>query len=85
MSKTLFIEVNSKTKAPLKSEEQENPYLMLSSVATECIEATEEQIKEAKIHFSEHKKCKIHLIYDEELLYWYSRTCLICNKEIALI
>lgn len=78
----LYIEINSSTREPLSTDTQENYY---GQYATKLVEATPEQIEEAKKYYAEHKKCKHHLVYDEPLLYYDRRTCGICGAFIGLI
>lgn len=80
--KRLYIEINSSTREPLSTDAQEN---YCGQCATELVEATPEQIEEAKKYYAEHKKCKHHLVYDEHLLYYDRRTCGICNTLLGLI
>ena len=83
--KILYKEVNDETNQILTPDEQANPAIMIKCVSTKLIEATPQEIDEAKTYYKKHKKCKNHLVYDEDTFMYYSRYCGICGKFIALI
>ena len=83
LKKTLYKEVFEDSKIPVNPEEQTQPITYLSG--TICVKASEEEIEEAKIYFAKHKKCKIHLIYDEDGFTYTDRYCGICGKWLGFI
>lgn len=77
--------VNDETERRLTPNEQVNPSIMLQVVSTKLIEATEDEIIEAKTKFNNTNSCDYHLVYDDVLMFYYERKCGICNKSIALV
>ena len=54
-------------------------------VGTKCIEATKEQIDEARLNYLIHETCDCKLIYDEAGFIYDSRICGICGEFITHI
>lgn len=81
----LYKEVIDNTGREIGADEQSDPYLMLRVIRTKCVQATEEEIKEAQQYLKEHGKCGRHLIFDENTFMYYSRYCGICGKFIDFI
>lgn len=81
----LYKEVVESTGKVLTPDEQTNPNIMLSVVSTKCVEASPDEINNAKEFHKTNGKCDVHLFYDEPTFLYYNRICGICGSHLALI
>lgn len=79
--KKLYKEVYADNNELLTPEQQEN----YNGKCTNLIEATQDEIDNAKELFKQNKKCEHHLVYDKEGFMYDFRFCGICGEEIGLI
>lgn len=81
------IELSCRDGHILTAKESENDaYVHLQCGGSTCREVTSDELAEARKYYREFGSCKFHVFEDTPTgCGYYSRDCIICNKNIGLI